>query len=172
MFPWPHLELTEYEKNFVGAYKTDKKPGVLRRAYSVLLNNVANATLPGQESIHLSAAVQIARRARVFGLTFATDLTRWRLNISTQSGETFTPTLIGQSLPLVSTLAPGFGTLPMIIEPNWDLLPNQQLIFTGTPLDVTAIVLNVTIHVWEFPNMVPGAPIPGAPGAQSGGARC
>lgn len=169
MFFWPHLELTEYEKNFVGVYKTDTKPGVLRRTYRVLLNNVANPAIPGQEQVHNSGVVQIARRARIFGLTFATDLTQWRLNIMTASGETFTPTLPGQSRPLVSTLAPGFGTLPLIVEPNWELLPNQQLIFEGASITTDAKVLNIAIHVWEFPKMVAGAP-PGTPPAT--GARC
>jgi hypothetical protein len=177
MFFWPHLELTEYEKNFVGIYKTDPsadgktpgKPGVLRRTYKVLLNNVANPAISGQESVHNSGVVQIARRARIFGLTFATDVTQWRLNIMTASGESFTPTLPGQARPLVSTLAPGFGTLPLIIEPNWELLPNQQLIFEGVCIVETAKILDIAVHVWEFPKMVAGAP-PTSP--QTSGARC
>ena len=49
------------------------------------------------------------------------------------------------------------GTL--MIDPNWVLTPNETLIFNGDWSDLDAldpvptIVLNITIHVWEFPRM-------------------
>jgi len=52
---------------------------------------------------------------------------------------------------------------PFIIEPNWLLMPNETLIFTGTPIPVSALIgvttvvlpltLTIAVHVWEFPVM-------------------
>jgi hypothetical protein len=194
MFYWPHLELTEYEKRFVGAYKSGEKPGVLRRLYRVLLNNTVQDTIPGLEQIHLIGQVQISRAARAFALTFAGDTNAWRLRISTASGEEYTPKLV--SYPVVSTLSPGsqWNTLatdfsgpstpavgeaslqqlariqlPLIIEPNWELDPNETLIFEGFPLLQTAIMLEIGIHVWEFPGMIRGAEGPSGPARAGGG---
>jgi hypothetical protein len=45
--------------------------------------------------------------------------------------------------------------LPLIVEPNWELVSNETLIFTGTPMQsplVTGqLVLEIMVHVWEFP---------------------
>lgn len=47
----------------------------------------------------------------------------------------------------------------LIIDPNWVLVPNETLIFNGDWSDlagldpVPTIVLNITVHVWEFPGM-------------------
>lgn len=206
MFYWPHLELTDYEKQFVAAYKVlphkdaegnsvPGKPGVLRRTYKCLLNNVINTNVPGFEQIHLTDGVQISRRSRVFGLTFSGDVSLWRLNIQNASGEQFTPKapgVSGASDPRVSSMVPGTSwnsgagamilplysdtftvpddpdtrlmvqangiSLPLIIEPNWQFVPNEQLLFTGTPLTESAIILEIGVHVWEFPGMVEGAP--------------
>lgn len=200
MFYWPHLDLTDYEKEFVAAYKIPPtednpgKPGVMRRTYKCLLNNVINTNVPGLEQVHLVDSVQISRRARVFGLTFSGDVSRWRLNIQNASGEQFTPKAPGISGavdPRVSAMVPGTSwnsgagamilplytdtftvpddpdtvrltqangiSLPLIIEPNWQFVPNESLLFTGTALVETAIILEIAVHVWEFPGMVEGA---------------
>lgn len=190
MFYWPHLELTDYEKRFVSWYKTDKLPGVLRRSYKVLFNNVINTLVPGFEQPHTEGSVQIARRTRIFGLSFSGDVHQWRLNIATSAGEQYTPRLPGGFDPRVTALAPGvawnsgasdmaapmevaspiagfnglnqtaFAMHPLIVEPNWEMLPNESLLFTGTPLNVEAIILEIAVHVWEFPGMVIGAKEP------------
>ena len=190
MFYWPHLELTEYERRFVRIYKTDKYPGVLRRMYEVTLNTQETDSLnPSPAQPKLQAAVQITRRARVFGLTFSGDLSRWRLDIETASGERFTPKLDqSDGAPIVSSMVPGsvysnlshvgnpppaldgdtgqwsqVSTSPLLIEPNWELLPNETLLFRGEPLadpnDDPPLVpddlhLCIGVHVWEFPGMV------------------
>lgn len=48
----------------------------------------------------------------------------------------------------------------LMLDPNWVLMPNETLIFNGDWSDVEAavdpdptIVLNITVHVWEFPGM-------------------
>ena len=186
MFYWPHLELTEYERRFVRIYKTDKYPGVLRRMYEVTLNTQETDPLnPSPQQPKLQAAVQITRRARVFGLTFSGDLSRWRLDIETASGERFTPKLDqSDGAPIVSSMVPGtvanalahvgapppatdndtgmwsqVQTSPLLIEPNWELLPNETLLFRGEPIAAGEQVPNdlhlcIGVHVWEFPGMV------------------
>lgn len=47
----------------------------------------------------------------------------------------------------------------MMIDPNWELLPNETLIFTGTlaqTLDPASDkrFLSIGVHVWEFPGML------------------
>lgn len=202
MFPWPALELTEYERKFVRIYKTGKLPGVLNRRYKVTLNSQAapDQNLP---VITLGGQIQIARRSRVYALTFTGNLDRWRLNISNASGTQYTnKSPRGQLDPIVSSMVPGMyanalslGGLvpplpagnspgigpaisfitngvtvigqqpfPLLIEPNWLLMPNETLIFTGTPLEVHVttegqqdinpmLTLTICAHVWEFPVM-------------------
>jgi hypothetical protein len=54
---------------------------------------------------------------------------------------------------------------PMILDPNWELSPNETLIFNGTPIENQETtefpmegeaqkLLVITVHVWEFPNMM------------------
>lgn len=224
MFYWPHLELTEYEKLFVGRYSEllpvlgpDKKPiidpatgrprmwrkpGVLRRTYRVILNNTIILNVPEYAQIHLEGALQIARRSRVLGLSFSGDAHAWRLRINTASGEEYTPRLAGGTYPVVSAMVPGTSWnitstdmagpsplvfdgavdamqiawmgLPLIIEPNWELVPNESLFFTGEPLTTDPILLEIAVHVWEFPGMVQGAPGPdkGQTPRMGGGISC
>jgi len=197
MFTWPSLELTEYEKKFVRVYKDGKYPGVLRRTYEVFMNSVADPLTPGLEAIKLKGQVQIARRARVFGLSFAGALGSWRLQIETASGEQMTPKPNqADGYPIVSSLIAGgswnalsalgdqptvtfdaddngivgramFGNEtngPMIIDPSWELSPNETLIFNGTPIDNQPTdastftppaqkLLSIAVHVWEFEGM-------------------
>lgn len=224
MFYWPHLELTPYEKRFVSEYKeivpvlgpdgkpiidpqtgkpkTWAKPGVLGRRYKTQLNNVINASVPGLTQVRLDGSIQIARRSRVFALSFAGDVHAWRLNIYTASGEQFTPRLSGGNFPMVSAMVPGTSwniastdmagpsvltfdgaleagqianiSLPMLIEPNWELVPNETLFFQGIPQTEDSIILEVCAHVWEFPGMVVGAagPDKGQTPRMGGGISC
>jgi hypothetical protein len=178
MFAWPHLELTDYERRFVRYYKTGSYPGVLKRVYKIIINSLA---VPDTEfdTAQLTDEIQIARRSRVFGLMFIGNLSAWRLQIQTASGEGFTATEPGSSVsPLVTAMVPGtvydadaaVGEPPgatrqsqtqygaLIIEPNWELAPNTTLRFTGTlaaALDPTTDIrfLSIGVHVWEFPGM-------------------
>ncbi len=83
--------------------------------------------------------------------------------------------------PLVAGLATRTGGLvsgfygnetqgPMLIDPNWELSANEQLIFWGTSINnelttefpmvgVAQKVLAISVHVWEFPGM-DGGPKP------------
>jgi hypothetical protein len=204
MWAWPNLVLTDYEKQFVRIYKSAKYPGVLKRVYKITLNDFADLDqrLP---VIQLGDQIQIARRSRVFGLTFAGNLDSWRLQITNASGTLYTVRTPRTGLdPVVSSLVPStmhnalaidsfpsppgmiLGSqsdaigpypqqapafmggqhqpAPLLIDPNWLLLPNETLIFNGTPLpvnypDVEAgntpapLILHIGIHVWEFPKM-------------------
>lgn len=191
MWTWPTLELTEYEQKFVRVYKDDKFPGVLRRTYEILLNTVADPLNPELATIKLEGKVQIARRSRVFALAFAGNLGSWRLQIETASGEQMTPKAAqADGYPIVSSMISGgswnalsalgdqpvtagtpsvfngnFSEGPMLIDPNWELFPNETLLFRGTPIanqPTTASpmtppaqkLLVIAVHVWEFPNMV------------------
>jgi hypothetical protein len=193
VFYWPNLELTEYEKQFARLYKTPSGiPGVLRRAYRVILNSLPDANIPGLEAAHTSGRVQISRRSRVFALSFAGDTSLWRLSIETASGERYTgvnpgapqtpstfPNANTSKAPIVAAMCAGsfysplsaMGAppseigepdvssfpvvtefrLPLIIEPNWELVPNETLIFDGVPIVDTQAVLEIAVHVWEFP---------------------
>lgn len=161
MFSWPELDLTDAERQFVRYYATGEYPGVLRRMYKVLLSNAA---IEGVTQVNLLDKVQIARRARVFALTFAGDTSLWWLNIKTASGEQLTPpnplaaVLVPPNPPgcLVSALItgtpwdglaqtsyfPGSAVLghdqwqngPFLLEPNFVLVPNETLYFEGTPI--------------------------------------
>ncbi len=185
MFLWPELDLTDAERKYVGYYATPEKPGVLRRTYKIVLANRA-IPLAGILQPALIQNLQISRRARVFGLTFAGDVSCWWLEIKTASGEQYTPpnTLAAQlgNPPgcLVSSMLPGtpwnvaavvgaypgvgfegqqYQAGPLILEPNGVLVPNETLIFSGTPqlpplaVPPVTVALEIGIHVWEFPNM-------------------
>src|SRR5882672_1225969 len=107
MFAWPSLELTEYERKFVRIYRTKDKPGVLNRRYKITLNSIA---LPDQNlpQVTLSGNIQIARRSRIYALTFVGNMDRWRLNISNASGTQYTnKSPRGQLDPIVSSMVPG-----------------------------------------------------------------
>lgn len=202
MFAWPTLELTDYEREYVRIYKTGKYPGVLNRRYKITLNSQA-APEKNLPTITLSGQIQIARRSRVYGLTFSGNTDRWRLGISNASGTQFTnKSPRGQLDPVVTSMVPGnihnalsLGGLvppltpaatspgigpamqtagikfalqgsqpyPLLLDPNWVLLPNETLIFAGTPIPISYLdgedvinpnlVLTIGVHVWEFPGM-------------------
>jgi hypothetical protein len=159
----------------------------LRRTYKILL---ANHAIPAAGILQpqLIQNLQISRRARAFGFTFAGDTSIWWLEIKSASGEQLTPPnpLAAQIVPpnppgcLVSSMIPGtpwnvlaqcghfpgsavvgedqWQSGPLLIEPNFVLVPNETLIFTGTPVLPAAhpnadVALEIGIHVWEFPDM-------------------
>lgn len=177
MYPWPELELTDYERKFVGYYKKwdektkSFKPGVLKRVYKTVLNDAAVSTSNDFSSINLTGSIQIARRTRVFALKFIGDVHAWKVTIRTATGEQFT-----NGACLVSALCPGtyynqlanvgipptpsasgpyhYGMGKLVIDPNWELQPNQTLIFDGELVSgASTKFLKIGVHVWEFPGM-------------------
>lgn len=194
MFYWPHCELTDFEKKFVSLYKEDGKPGVLRRTYRVILNALADSSVIGFDVPRTEQVLQISRRSRVFGLSFAGDTAAWRLRISNAAGTDYTPINVGApqvpsafpdisgvQYPIVASMCPGsiysllssmtppppsvviadeqelgLGSefqLPLILDPNWQLVPNESLVFQGFPIREGQAVLEIAVHVWEFPGM-------------------
>ena len=160
-------------------------PGVLKRVYKAQLYNQNIPTIPRfNNGPVFEDRVLISRRSRVFGFTFTGDVGSWFLEIETASGEKYTnsPCLVSSmqagsyynansQVGTPITLDIGFGaplsllwagqeSFGIMVEPNYQLLPNEALIFRGTPaqtiLDtdpVPFIQLGIGIHVWEFPNM-------------------
>ena len=208
MWAWPNLQLTDYERKFVRVYKTAQFPGVLKRVYKVgLYQRGETVDLPGFERpiTRISGQVQIARRSRIFGLTFSGNLDSWRLQITNASGTLYTirdprrnqdpvvtsmvpcslfnAAALGGVVPPLDAgappISPGIGPnsitsrqfapiqqpSPLIIDPNWVLMPNETLIFNGSPIQVNYqgvdpdeemtpdLALTIGIHVWEFPRM-------------------
>ena len=188
---------------------TPGKPGVLRRTYKVLLNNFVNTQVIGLEALHFDGSVEMSRRTRVFALTFAGDLSVWPLRIYSASGEDYTPRTANGNYPTVSAMVPctqwlnfasdfpafasqvttpagdvrqfAYASYPLIIDPNWELVQNESLIFSapnGDPLPGTDVQLEIAVHAWEFPGMVEGAegPIQEKPrmgaGPVVGGRKC
>lgn len=110
---WPRLQLTDYEKQYVGIYAEPDaragggKPGVLRRCYPLQLANKDQRTknIPGVKTIN---QIQISRRARVFAITFSGNTDAWRLSVRNTNGTMYTnPTPRGQKFPVVSSLIVG-----------------------------------------------------------------
>jgi hypothetical protein len=174
MFTWPKLELTDWERRYVRPYSQEvtlqdgrrvRLPGVLRRVYPRTISNIPLTAPP-------AAQVQIARRSRVFGLTFSGDMSYTRLQITNATGTQFTmpdqrlgvfpyvtallggtPLMAGSILGPSSAL-PVSQAAPWLIDPNWVLQPNETLIFNGMWATTESVrVLNIGVHVWEFPGM-------------------
>lgn len=144
MWFWPKLQLTDYEKKHVGIYKTDKKPGVLRRAYRMQLASQAQPT-KGIPAVKLLDKIQIARRSRVFAVTFSGNLGAWRLAVTNTNGTIYTnPAPRSQQFPIVSSLVAGSfynslalgGAIPPVIalQPTNGVSDSLQL---GPLLDTT-----------------------------------
>lgn len=88
-------------------YKDDKKPGVLRRAYNIQLANQAqpNENIP---AIKLIDKYQIARRSRIFAITFSGNTDAYRLSVSNTNGTVYTnPAPRSQQFPVVSSIVAG-----------------------------------------------------------------
>lgn len=79
MFDWPKLELTDYERKWCAPYKTKTHAGVLRRTYERTIYYSGEQGPP-------NAQLQIARRSRVFALSFSGALSTTRLQITNASG--------------------------------------------------------------------------------------
>jgi hypothetical protein len=107
MWFWPSLTLTDHERKFVSTYKDGKKPGVLRRMYPLQLANIAqpDQNIPAVSTV---AKIQIARRSRVFAITFGGNLDAWRLTVKNSNGTVYTnPTPRTNKPPIVSSLIAG-----------------------------------------------------------------
>jgi hypothetical protein len=107
MWYWPKLNLTDYEKKFVDLYKTDKKPGVLRRVYNIQLANQAQPAdnIPAAKLID---KYQIARRSRIFAITFSGNTDQWRLSVTNTNGTVYTnPAPRSQQFPVVTSIIAG-----------------------------------------------------------------
>lgn len=168
MFAWPDLELSDYERRFVRPYKTETHDGVLRRTYERTISN--NNAIPLSLGLKPSEQVQIARRTRVFGITFSGSIASTRLQITNAAGTLYnvkdprtgkfpyitsliggSPYMFGSRLGRdLSTLtqSPNAGDPTwlsneagiLLIEPNWVLTPNSTLIFNGYWTDIEAAV--------------------------------
>jgi hypothetical protein len=112
MWYWPSLQLSNYERKFVSLYKSQapgkkQKPGVLRRIYRLQLSTTAqpDQNIPAAVTME---KIQIARRSRVFGITFSGNLDAWRLTVKNSNGTVYTnPTPRTNKPPVVSSLIAG-----------------------------------------------------------------
>lgn len=134
MWFWPSIQLTEYERLTNRLYKTNEYPGVLRRAYTLQLASEAQPenNIPIATTI---AKYQVARRTRVFAITFSGNTDQWRLKVSNTNGTLYTiPAQRSQQYPVVTSLiagsyynalATGGNTGPMTYEAETDSIgPN------------------------------------------------
>ncbi len=159
-------------------------PGVLRRTYERTISN--DPSISGREGLTPGAQVQISRRSRIFGITFTGSVSHTRLQITNASGTLYTvrhartgkdpyvsamtggtPYMVGANIggkrnpngalaTDIGVVLTGEQPLPLLIDPNWVLTPNETLIFNGNWDDAESevpFVLNICIHVWEFPEM-------------------
>jgi len=171
-----------------GRVTNETWPGVLKRVYKAQLYNQNIPTIARfNNGPVFEERVLISRRSRVFGFTFSGDTANWFLEIETASGEKFTnapclvsamqagsyynananigtPTLIadpfGAGSGIVDLFFGGSESFGIMVEPNYQLLPNEALIFRGTLAEAIAdrdsipfTQLTIGIHVWEFPGM-------------------
>lgn len=166
---WPKLRLTPDEAIHVGKYADSrvgkKKPGVVRRAYPGTLILSATNRLPTYN-------FAVARRARIFALTFAGDLNAFLLQIQDATGEVvnmspLSTTHFGTgandlpygtfgSPPVPGPVFPGSSNVPFIFDPNLLLLPNQTISVNGSSTAGDAVEdarLDFVLHAWEFPGM-------------------
>ena len=167
---WPTLKLTKEEAVWITKYYDPSKGrrGVLRRMY------------PGDLSLNSTERqpnfnLQIGRRSRVFGFTFAGDIDRFRIQIITATGEKHTA--VPTRIPHLTTgynMSPqgvyGVGAtpsmalpslFPYIADPNIVLEPNETLSINGFQTEdrvATDYRIDFVVHVWEFPGM-PGSPL-------------
>lgn len=107
MWFWPNLKLTKFEKLTNRLYKEDGYPGVLRRVYTVQLASVAQP----ENNIPIATNIgryQVARRTRVWGITFSGNTDQWRIKVSNTNGTLYTiPSQRSQQFPVVSSLVAG-----------------------------------------------------------------
>lgn len=107
MWFWPNLQLTEYEKKYVRMYKEDKFPGVLRRVYNLQLASEAQ-TENNIPAARLIDKYQVARRSRIFAISFSGNPDAWRLKVTNSNGTLYTnPAPRSQQFPIVTSLVAG-----------------------------------------------------------------
>jgi hypothetical protein len=172
---WPRCVLTPWERKFMPKYAepNDNRRGPLRRMYPGVLRLDAEERLPVDN-------LNIARRTRVFALSFAGDIEHFRVRVFDSTGEQYTadtvyvPHLIpgyANSQPGVinglgpQPVSPGFNDV-WVINPNIVLAPNQTLTIAGFETEPRGFAqeeqndyqIDFTWHVWEFPGM-PGSPL-------------
>jgi hypothetical protein len=125
VFNWPHLELTDFEKESVAKYARDKgKPGVLKRVYRVGTFSPTARPEIDQPSPKFLDTVQVSRRSRVFGLVFSGNLGSWYIRIQDAAGELLT----AQNFQELEVTAPG-----QVINPPPGCLVSSM--FPGTVAD-------------------------------------
>jgi hypothetical protein len=161
MWFWPSLQLTDYERQYVGMYKSKDKPGVLRRIYQVQL---ATQALPDSNvpAIALSGKVQIARRSRIFGMTFTGNLDSWRLSVRNTNGTLYTNrTPRTNKAPVVTSLIAGSyanaASMGGLVQPG-GFAPSSSGALTasiGPALNLLQIPLGTTFQsVANFPWLI------------------
>lgn len=177
---WPPLLLTEDELEFCGQYADPEKPGVLRRVYSGTLVRPRN--IAGETDALIYTYKPSGRFTRVFAVTFTGDVLFWEVKLRTDPGEvlitdyTAVSALTNQGswgrasfvVPYANQFEGSYATGgtppgPLLFEPNIALEGTSNLYFEGrvvpewdaltTPQALTRAVLNVAVHVWEFPQM-------------------
>ncbi len=174
---WPKLELTKEELEFCRAYDGPDFPGVKRRSY---VNQLISTTFTNETSVFQQNFSPSGRRTRVFAFTFSGFVAAWQIKIYSTSGELWvqdftTITALCNSGPRASTTGMQLevltgqgelqllqqGVIPYRRDPNILLEGTQELVFEGrTLIDPDAsdgrFVLNIGVHVWEFPDMPKG----------------
>lgn len=166
---WPRCQLSVEESKYVSKYFDPiKRRSVIRRTYTGFLTLDAIQRQP-------TFSFQIARSARVFALTASGDLTQFRIQLQTSSGEQFLAEPIAASnvfggynqmpgsaiYPAFAGATAGFpfSLAPFVLEPNIVLRPNQVLNLIGfeqAPFAGISYYMEVCFHVWEFPGYASG----------------
>lgn len=163
---WPEIDLTEYERLFVRTYKTRATkngkevimPGVLKRTYTRTLINIPDGSFFFAPKFEES--VKISRRARIFAIVFAGDVSAWSIRLQNSAGTLFTINTSPNSdnrmlvasmitgsnynifaqvgtpptnfnIPPALNMQEGSQSFPMYVEPNWDLQQNDTFIING-----------------------------------------
>lgn len=170
----PELKLTAEERQWCDVYDTATRKGVKLRRYSDL---VALTATVRRVSVTLN---RIVRRGRVYGITWAGNVTALKVYISRSDGEQLTtapthiPLLSGHSPHSTLSRLPLEGAYPTPavisalqtppaweyrIEPNLIVPAGTQLQFEYSLEDPADAVLAAggtlrvqqVVHVWEFP---------------------
>lgn len=168
----PELFLTEDERRFVRTYPDGKYPGVLPRVYT--LSPLVDTTIAGEEGRAITRFLPSRRRTRVHSVTFSGDIGVWNVSVRTGSGELLVesaavtallngPQLTGAAfapdwtaaVDLLARVQPGI----LAFDPNVVMSGSDQLLFEGVSALLGSLgengraVLNIAVHVWEFPGM-------------------
>lgn len=184
---WPKLELTKEELQFCRAYDGPDFPGVKRRSY---FNQLVSTTFTNETSVFQDNFAASGRRTRVFAFTFSGFVAAWQIKMFSTSGELWiqdftTVTALCNSAPRaasgmqleiqtgsIDSVLLQQGVIPYRRDPNILLEGTQELVFQGQTLidpsqEDGRFVLNIGVHVWEFPDIPRGQPRAGAAGGES-----